>query len=82
MIVLWFVTRHVWFFFILYSVYARAPELVNCEYSIADGCFNAPKAMHAIFLTILFALQCLQLFWFQYIHLDVLGFFLVELFAN
>ena len=62
---LWFVTRHVWFFFILYSVYARAPELVNCEYSIADGCFNAPKTMHAIFLTILFALQCLQLFWFQ-----------------
>ncbi|KAK8802103.1 hypothetical protein WA158_006498 [Blastocystis sp. Blastoise] len=62
---LWFFTRHVWFFFIIYNLNTKAEKLIDCVYSIQERCFNAPRSMKLLFNTILFCLQALQLFWFK-----------------
>ncbi|KZT62254.1 longevity assurance proteins LAG1/LAC1 [Calocera cornea HHB12733] len=62
----WFITRHVLFGAVIYSVYRDLPILVPYRWSPSTGLYLSRNA-HIGFITLLVALQALLLLWFYMI---------------
>jgi len=62
----WFVTRHLLFIWVMWSAYAEAPQLIPFDW-IPEREYWLTEPVYYVFLSLLVALQCLQIFWFTII---------------